>query len=71
MITLDEFRTGQISLPVTDADDLPPCCFTCTYLLYKEFSVCSCDGPCYVYCGYGYEDKITRSLPPCLEDTPS
>ena len=58
MITLDEFRTGQISLPVTDADDLPPCCFTC-------------DGPCYVYCGYGYEDKITRSLPPCLEDTPS
>ena len=38
MLNVEELRTGQVSLPVIDADDLPYCCFSCNYLFGKEFS---------------------------------
>ena len=44
MTLIDEFRTGEVSLPSAEADDIPPCGFTCVYLLYKEFSVGEGDG---------------------------
>jgi hypothetical protein len=50
MQNLDEFSTGQVSLPAIDADDLPACCFACPYLFGKEFSVG--EGFTYLCCGY-------------------
>jgi len=65
MITLEEFRTGQYRVPAPDVDDLPPCCFTCVYLAFKEFSVG--EGLYYYFCGYGWQDRIRQAAPPCLE----
>jgi len=64
MITLEEFRTGQLSIPVTDLDSIPDCCFACPSLAYKEFSVGQ--GLYYYFCGYYWQDETTRRLPPCL-----
>jgi len=62
----EEFRTGQISIPAPDADDVPGCCFTCASLSYKEFSVG--EDLCYYFCGYLWQDKISPTGPPCLAD---
>jgi hypothetical protein len=66
MIRIDEFRTGEISLPATDADDVPPACFACVYLSYKEFSMG--DGLYYYHCGYHSQDRTGQPGPPCLPD---
>lgn len=63
MSTIAEFRTGQCSIPVTDLDDIPACCFRCVFLLYKEFSVG--DGLYYYYCGYHLQDNLTQNAPAC------
>ncbi len=63
----DEFRTGQLSIPSTDADDLPPGCLACPFLSYKEFSVGSGAGPFYYYCAYTWSDNPKGALPPCLQ----
>jgi hypothetical protein len=39
MLTEEEFRTGSLSLPSLEADEVPPGCFACPYLAYKEFSM--------------------------------
>ena len=67
MITLEEFLTGQLSLPATEADDLPSCCFTCVYLSYKEFSANPGDGLFYYYCCYSLSEGTNPTVPVCLE----
>jgi hypothetical protein len=65
MLRIEEFCTGQVSIPAPDADDVPSCCFTCAYLSYKEFSVG--DGLYYYFCGYNWHEGITLNVPPCLK----
>jgi hypothetical protein len=63
MQNLEEFRTGQVSLPVNDADDLPQCCFSCYYLFGKEFSVG--ESVTYLCCGYLLTERnINDPAPP-------
>ena len=67
MMNLEEFRTGQVSLPVNDADDLPSCCFSCNYLFGKEFSVG--EGITYLCCGYLLSERnISAPVPKCMID---
>ncbi|MEW6386630.1 MAG: hypothetical protein AB1491_03840 [Thermodesulfobacteriota bacterium] len=68
MITPEEFRTGQFSLPSTEADDLAPCCFTCVYLSYKEFSANAGDGLFYYYCSYYLPERLNQTEAVCLQD---
>ena len=68
MIQADDFRLGDLSIPSTDADDLPVCCFRCVYLLHKEFSVNVGDGLFYYFCAYNWPDKLTDAVPPCLTE---
>jgi hypothetical protein len=63
MIPVEAFRTGQWSIPGADLDELPPCCWECSCLAYKEFSVG--DGLYYYYCSYSWQDN--PSQPPCLK----
>lgn len=63
MPSLDEFRTGQVSLPAEDADDLPVCCRSCMYLYAKEFSVG--EGVAYLCCGYFLAERTGEAAPPC------
>jgi hypothetical protein len=67
MIGVDEFRAGRFSIPAIDGDDLPSCCFTCPYLSYKGFSTAA-DDIFYYYCAYSLSDKISPTIPPCLQD---
>ena len=69
MIPADDFRTGLLSIPHIDGDDLPSCCFRCVYLVTKEFSVSYQDGAFYYHCAYSLPDRLNQSVPPCL--TPS
>jgi hypothetical protein len=61
----DQFRSGAISLPGGDLDDLPSCCRECRLLLPKEFSVG--EGLVYYFCGYAWQDEPTAFDLPCLE----
>ena len=61
------FRAGQFGVPYGSKDELPPCCFDCVYLLVEEFTVCFCES-FYYYCAYSWPDKLTHSIPPCLQD---
>jgi len=63
---LDNFRAGAYSLPAADADELPDCCFRCVYLQVKGFSV-SLSDTFYYFCAYNWPDKLTDTVPPCLE----
>jgi hypothetical protein len=63
-MNVDEFRTGLVSLPGGDLDDLPPCCLECGLLLPKEFSVG--DGIVYYFCGYAWQSDPDGSALPCL-----
>ena len=66
MLRVDDFRTGSLSLPATEADEVPPGCFACVYLAYKEFSMNEADGLYYYYCAYHTPGRLTRQEPPCL-----
>jgi hypothetical protein len=68
MINLHEFRAGQYSVPLCCGDELPECCFACVYLLADETEGCFCDAKSYYFCGYAWPDKLTRTVPPCLQD---
>ena len=68
MFILEEFRAGQYSLPFACANELPQCCCRCVYLLHEESNVCFCEAPFYYYCGYSWPDRITQTIPPCLEE---
>jgi hypothetical protein len=70
MVNLDEFRTGQFRVPFACADELPPCCFRCLYLLHEESLVCFCDAPFYYFCAYSWPDRLTQTVPPCLQEPP-
>ena len=70
MLSLDEFRTGQLSIPSLDEDALPPCCFACVYLSYKEFSAHYGDGLFYYCCAYFWPDRLNQTVPACLKDIP-
>jgi hypothetical protein len=67
MDNLDEFRAGGFSLPGGDGDELPDCCFRCVYLQTKGFSVALSD-TVYFFCAYSWPDKLTETVPPCLEE---
>jgi len=67
MLSVAEFRTGSISLPATEADDVPGGCFACPYLAYKEFSMNEAEGLFYYYCAYHLEGRLNQAPPPCLE----
>ena len=67
MLNEEEFRTGRMSIPVKDADDLPFCCFSCHYLFGKEFSVG--EGITYLCCGYLLTERnINDQVPNCMID---
>ncbi len=68
MFRLEEFRAGQYGLPFSCRDELPDCCWACIYLLYDEGDrACFCDKPSFYYCGYTWPDKITQTIPVCLQ----
>jgi hypothetical protein len=67
MINLDEFRAGGLSIPSIDGDDLPSGCFRCSYLSHKGFSTAG-DDIFYYCCAYSWPDKISPTIPPCLQD---
>ncbi len=62
-----EFRSGVYSLPCSSWDELPACCVNCVYLLHDEATACLCDS-FYYFCAYSWPDKLTQTLPPCLQD---
>ncbi len=68
MLRVEDFRTGSLSLPATEADEVPTGCFTCPYLAYKEFSMNEADGLYYYYCAYHTPGRLTRQEPPCLDE---
>jgi hypothetical protein len=68
MINLDEFRSGQYSVPLCCGDELPESCFTCVYLVYDERDACLCDSGSFYFCAYAWPDKLTHMVPPCLQD---
>jgi hypothetical protein len=65
MLSPEEFRTGSLSLPATEADEVPPVCFTCPYLSYKEFSTNEAEGLFY-YCAYYTPGRLSQEMPSCL-----
>jgi hypothetical protein len=67
VVNLDEFRAGSYSLPGSDGDDLPDCCFRCVYLQVKGFSVFLSD-TFYYFCAYNWPGRLTQTVPPCLEE---
>jgi len=69
LFTLAEFRAGKFSLPSSEADELPPCCSACLYLLAEEAGLCFCDSPFYYLCAYSWPDKLTQTVPPCLKES--
>jgi hypothetical protein len=71
MVNVDEFRTGQFSVPFAGAGELPPCCFSCIYLQHEECPVCFSDAPFYYICAYSWPDKLTQTPPPCLQEPPA
>ncbi len=71
MVNLEIFRTGQVSIPAPDADDVPSCCFDCVYLQHKDFSVSSGGDLFYYYCSFCLPDKLTQTPPRCLENGPT
>ena len=66
MLSEEEFRTGSISLPSLEADEVPPGCFACPYLAYKEFSMNEAEGLYYFYCAYHTPGRLRQQTPPCL-----
>ena len=68
MLSLEEFRTGSLSLPATEADEVPPACFACPYLSYKEFSMNEAPGLFYYYCAYYTPGRLSLEIPPCLPE---
>jgi hypothetical protein len=66
MLSPEEFRTGSLSLPATEADEVPPDCFACPYLSYKEFSMNEAEGLFYYYCAYYTPGRLSLENPPCL-----
>ena len=69
MMTPEEFRTGQHGIPFAVEDELPACCGQCFYLIYEEFTVCFVEDPFYYYCAYNWPDKLTDTVPPCLDQS--
>jgi hypothetical protein len=67
MITCEEFRTGQHGIPFAWVEDLPECCGRCVYLVYEEYTVCMVEAPFYYYCAYNWPDKLTDTVPSCLD----
>ena len=68
MFILDEFRAGQYGVPFSDGDEMPRFCDRCVYLMYQESDGCFCGSPFYYYCAYSWPDKLTHTVPPCLEE---
>ena len=68
MLSPEEFRTGSLSLPATEADEVPSGCFTCLYLAYKEFSMNEAEGLFYYYCAYHTPGRLSQETPPCLSE---
>ncbi len=68
MLTPEEFRTGQHSIPLNLAEELPECCSRCRFLIFEEFTVCFIDAPFYYQCAYSWTEKAPDSLPPCLAE---
>ena len=66
MLSEEEFRCGSFSLPSTEADEVPPGCFACPYLAYKEFSMNEAEGLYYYYCAYHTPARLHQETPPCL-----
>lgn len=68
IFNLEEFRAGSYGVPFSCAEELPACCFQCWYLIHEESQVCYCEAPFYYYCCYSWPDKLTQTIPPCLEE---
>ncbi len=70
MLSPEEFRIGSLSLPATEGDEVPPGCFACAYLSYKEFSMNEAEGLFYYYCYCAYytPGRLSLEMPPCLPE---
>ena len=68
MVDLAAFRAGEFRVPYASKDELPPECLACDYLRVEEGTVCFCES-FYYLCAYNWPDKLTRALPPCLQDS--
>jgi hypothetical protein len=67
MFKIDEFRAGLYGLSFTEAEELPGVCFTCVYLCHQESGGSLCCSPMFYFCAYSWPDKLTQTVPPCLE----
>ena len=63
MLTPEEFRRGSLSLPATEADEVPPGRFSRPYPACKEFSMNEAPGLFYYYCAYFTEGQLTEARP--------
>jgi len=68
MIRAEDFMRGELSVPSTDADDLPECCWRCPFLQYKEFSTSIGEGLFYYFCAYNMAEREASSPPGCFQD---
>jgi hypothetical protein len=69
MFNLDEFRAGLYGMPFSCVEELPEMCFSCVYLCHEGSAGCFCDSPFYYFCAYSWPDKLTRTVPPCLNES--
>ena len=66
MLTPEEFRRGSLSLPATEADEVPPGCFSCPYPACKEFFMNEAPGLFYHHCAYYTVERSLQEMPRCL-----
>ena len=62
MIKVEDFRAGREGVPFSCVDEIPECCFRCSFLVYQE---AACSLP-YYFCGYSLPDRINQDEPACL-----
>lgn len=63
MLTYQKFRQTRRGVPADQKDEIPELCWHCPYLLYLE-AVCACP---YYLCGYQLPDRLTTTVPACLQ----
>ncbi len=64
MIKVEDFRAGLHGVPHSCVDEIPDCCFRCSFLVYQE---AACALP-YYFCGYNLPDRINQDTPKCSEN---
>ena len=62
MLKVEDMRAGREGVPYSCVDEIPECCFRCSFLVCQE---AACAMP-YYFCGYSLPDRINQDKPKCL-----